>query len=181
MNEFLKDGIEVNLNTINLNEELKNLNHDEEYVVSKKNSDKASAPYGYTAYGNGKKLRKKDAESSINIIKAMLKMSKAAQRVFDALNDKMLTNDHIGGIIKISYTDTIIDKDSWNKGINELLYEDFIRRTAPRSKYIINPKLLVPTGDPTIHSSSITFENKTEAHKKYIKTIMDNWNKAITK
>ncbi|WP_458699930.1 hypothetical protein ACKGJI_08875 [Sulfurospirillum sp. 1307] len=177
--ELLNDGLELASTIVDLDEKSKKLKDDEMLVVSKQKKRKVSAPYAYVAVGNGKKLGLKDAEASIDIIKEMVDMRVNGRRALDKLKDCMLSNDHIFGIIKIKSSSwTKKEKDNWQDGIKELMSKDFVRRVK-RAQYIINPKLLVPTGDPTVEKY-LSQEEKAKRHLKYINTVMSNWSKLNT-
>lgn len=174
MTDIMETMPSVNPSSSDLQEATKALKEDEKLVLVKQKQSTYRAPYAYTAYGNGRRLKKQDSLTSINIVKAMSEMTKPEQRVFNALNSCMLESDHVEGIISISNTKAGLDTDSWKKGIKSLVEKDFIRRVGARRKFIVNPRLIVPTGDPSV-PYTYTREQKVEAHKKYIDSIVSNW------
>lgn len=176
IDELLNTGHELPSNRIDIGEESKNLADDETLVVSKQKKKKVTAPYGFLAVGNGKKVKLKQAEQSIDLIKEMVDMKVNARRALDKLKDYMLENDHIFGVIKIKSSSwSKKEKDNWQEGISELISKDFVRRVK-NAHYIINPQLIVPTGDPTVESH-LSLQQKDNRHAEYISTVMSNWNK----
>ena len=174
----LASGKEIQLHKEGLHELIENIEDDEFYKVSKAGKPKPrKAPYAYGTYGTGKKLRGNRKEESINIVKAMLSMSKPAQRVFDILHDCMLDNDHVYGVVKMTSSKADLSTDIWQTGIKELIEKDFIRRFTPRGQYIISPKLIVPLNDPSV-DYTLSNEAKQKMHKTYISTILSNWDKS---
>jgi len=174
--ESLSSGHELKLNRVDINEESRNLADDEALLISKQKPKKAKAPYAYLAVGNGKKLQSKQSEKSIDLIKEMVDMTVNARRALDNLKDYMLANDHVFGIIKIKSSSWLKkEKTNWNQGISELISKDFVRREK-RAHFIINPRLLVPTGDPTVEKQ-LNQQEKSKRHEEYIRNVLANWNK----
>jgi hypothetical protein len=166
--------------TTNINDIIDNANAlktDEEIVLSKKKKRKVLAPYGYIAVGNGKSLKNKK-EKSIDFIEAMVDMSIDERRVLNILKNHLFEDKHRFGIIRMVMSDwEKQEKKSWQNGIAALVNKDYVRRVK-KGYYIINPKLLVPTGDKTIQSG-LSNDEKVDRHDKYIMSVMDNWEKCI--
>ena len=175
---LLDGGFERATNMEDIKETVEKLKQDEDIVLSKKNKRKVSAPYPYVAVGNGRAFDK-NKEKSIDLFEAIIDMNVHERRALSILKNHLFDTNNDYGIIRIVMGDwKKKEKDNWQNGIAALIDKDYVRRVK-KGYYIINPRLIVPTGDKTVHNG-LSNDEKAKRHDKYISNVMSNWKNAQT-